>query len=261
MQAFKGLIIKEQKLMMNTFLSGIGLLILAVIGGFGLTRYFNEPNILAAVIFGVVFAHVFYLPLYVLMSLNIEAKTQTWLHNPNSGSLLFLAKLLSGLMSFCASMLISIGILSIVINQSQVMDFFQMFGGSLVFNLILMLAGITCLAVHLSIWVLFYWGLFHSLKNVPVIGKIRWLFLIAFWIVQMMVGNYFTQLGIYQSIIEFGTIEVQSKWFQFNTDQSSFAVGLSDTAQLSITSGIIYLGLSALVFFLASWLLEKKVEV
>ncbi|KOP83561.1 hypothetical protein AMS60_14330 [Bacillus sp. FJAT-21945] len=261
MEFFKGLIYKELKLTKNWFVVGIALLILGVVAGLGLTKYFNEPNIFAVVAVTILVGHGFYLPAYLLHSLNIEAQTQLWLHNPNSGAILFLAKLTAGfilyVVSFFIALVIAIWGLTHAVNGESLFNL----TGEPVLNITLIGLGITLGTLFLGVWVLFYWSLFHSLKKVPFLHSIRWPIVIGTWILLTAIGNYVNNLPIYQKLKNIGIIKLDAYSIEFLVGKSSASAGFVDNAELSIMNGAIYTILVIIVFSASVWLLERKVEV
>ena len=103
MKAFKGLYRKELKISLYDFYTMTGLIVFMFIAGFGLTSYFQEPGIVAVISLIAFVMHAIYLPIFLLSSLRTEGK-QVWLHNPNSGSKLLLAKLVAELLLYFISL-------------------------------------------------------------------------------------------------------------------------------------------------------------
>ena len=262
-QAYKGLLTKDIKVMKNYYFLGMGLILLAVVGGGLLTKYFKEPNIMAAVMLMVLFAHIMYIPLFILASLNIEAKTQTWLHNPNSAALLLLSKLGSALVAYLFSICFTLLLAATVYFLYPSAEFYTLIQGSLLTNTLYMSIAITFVTIYFAVWILFYWSFFHSLKNVSVAGALRWPILILFWIIQTIAGNYITSSKWFEKIISIGVIEADAKWLSIDLEvnQSSASIGMNPTVEISLVHGLIYTLLVIFLFYLSAWLIEKKVEV
>ena len=125
--------------------------------GFALTKYFNEPGIIAVISFMVYILHALYLPIYLLSSLRTEGKTQLWLHNPNSGSKLFLAKIAAGLTLYMVSFLIVLMITYWTINLAIATGLFLEFQDYVFRGLVFLGISITFMTIYLGIWVIFYW--------------------------------------------------------------------------------------------------------
>lgn len=261
MKAFKGLFYKELKLTKNWFMVGIALLLFVIIIGIGLTKYFNEPNIFAVVAVMILVGHGLYLPAYLLSSLNIEGQTQLWLHNPNSGAVLFLAKLTAGIVLYLVSFFISLAVAILGLTYADHIEtLFNLTGGP-AFNITLMGVGITLGTLFLGIWVLFYWSLFHSVKNVPILHSFRWPIVVGTWILITAIGNYVSNLPMYQKLKNIGVIKLDTYSIEFEAGKASASAGFVESAELSIMNGIIYTVIVIIVFYAAVWLLERKVEV
>lgn len=262
MEAFKGLFIKEIKIMRNWFLIGIGILIFSYLSGLGLSRYFDETVVLPIISILVVVAHVFYLPVYLINSLNIEGRSQLWLHNPNHGSKLFLAKLAAGIVYFLISFLIALFMADWQINHSIFARSFNQFTEVALPNLNLIGAALGLASLYLGIWVLFYWSFFHSLKAIPSVKTFRWPIMIGVWVLLTTASNYIQNLPFYKKLKNIGVIHLDSmKTIKFEAGKTSASAGLVDSAQISIMNGVIYSLVAVMVFLAAVWLLERKVEV
>ncbi|MBU8879511.1 hypothetical protein BGM26_10990 [Bacillus sp. FJAT-29790] len=259
MKAFNGLFFKELKLTKNWFMVGMALLILAVMAGIGLMRYFNEPNVFAVISIMILSAHAFYLPLYLLSSLNIEGQSQGWLHNPNSGTKLFLAKIAAGLLFFLVSLFIALCVAKWGIDHAEGLSWIE---GEHFPTISLMGAGLTLGSIFMGIWVLFYWSLFHSLKNVPIVSSFRWPILVGVWLLLSVIWNYIQHQPFYQKLKKIGVIQLDSiQSIKYEVSKNSASAAFIEGSGLTIMNGIIYTAIVILVFYIAVWLLERKVEV
>ncbi|MBY0123907.1 hypothetical protein [Bacillus sp. S/N-304-OC-R1] len=262
MKAFKGLLIKEIKITRIWFLVGIGILILSYLGGLGLSHYLNETVVMPIISIMVVVGHVFYLPGYLINSLSIEARTQLWLHNPNHGWMLFLAKLTAGTIYFLISFTVALLMADWQINHSIFAETFNQFAQKPFPNLNLIGAALGLTSLYFGIWFLFYWSLFHSLKAIPAAKPFRWPIVIGLWVLLTSASYFIQNLPFYKKLKNIGVIKLNSmKTFQFEAGKAMVSAGLVDTAQISIMNGIIYTVVSLLVFLAAVWLVERKVEV
>lgn len=264
MKAFNGLFIKEVKVTKNWFLLGIALIFFAVVIGLGLESYLKEPAILAAISLFVFIGHGFYMPMYLLFSLNIEGQSQSWLHNPNSGTKLFLAKLASGFVFFLVSLTIAMLFAGWGLNHAILNENIVNFGSFVYYysNLLLIACGIILASIYLGIWILFFWSLFHAINSKPAIRAFRWPILIGLWILMGVGSNVIENLPFYQKLKEIGMIRFDSiPSFKIESGESTFSAGLVETAEISIMNGVIYTVVIVAVFVMAVWLLERKVEV
>ncbi|WNS74412.1 hypothetical protein RRV45_16060 [Bacillus sp. DTU_2020_1000418_1_SI_GHA_SEK_038] len=262
MLAFKGLFIKEIKLTKSWFMVGIGILFFSFIAGLGLMHYFKEFVIFPIISIMILVGHVLYLPAYLINSLNIEGHSQLWLHNPNHGAKLFLAKLSAGFVYFLVSFSIALFITDWQVNHSMHAESFNHFAGEPLPNISLIGIALALSSIYLGIWVLFYWAFYHSLKGIPSLNTFRWPIIIGLWVVLTAASNYIQNLPFYKKLINIGVIKLEPmKTLKFETGKSSASAGLVDTAEISIMNGIIYTAVAAVVFLIAVWLLERKVEV
>lgn len=262
MLAFKGLFIKELKLTKGWFIVGFGILIFSFIAGIGLMNYFEETVVFPIISILILVGHVFYLPTYLINSLIIEGRSQLWLHNPNHGAMLFLAKLSAGLVYFLVSFSIALFIADWQVNHSIYAESFNHFAGEPLPHISLIGIALALFSIYLGIWVLFYWSLYHSLKGVPFLKAFRWPILIGLWVVITAASNYIQNLPFYKKLINIGVIKLEPmKTLKFEAGKSSASAGLVDTAEISIMNGLIYTAVVVIVFLISVWLLERKVEV
>lgn len=265
MRAFQGLFIKELKLTKNLFLFSLLAMFVIVLLGIGLERYFHAPEIITVITITVFFMHVFFMPTYLFISLKTEAQTQLWLHNPNSGRKLFLAKLAACVFYFLISITMAFilakwGISYTVLN-GDIADLPISLTQTLPY---LLLSGLVIffMSLFMGNWVLFFWSFYHALKNIPIIKNLRWLIIIGTWFIITFVENYISNLPMFQKIKRMGTIKIDSiPLIRIEAGGNYFTAGVNNTVELSIMNGVIYLSVIVTVFTIAVWLLERKVEV
>ncbi|WP_019154635.1 hypothetical protein [Robertmurraya massiliosenegalensis] len=254
MLSFKGLYLKDLKISRNNFFIGMILLLFVTVASYGLKEYMGEPSIPVIFLFVALALHVFYLPGILFTSLQVEGQSQLWLHNPNGGAKLFLSKLAAATTYFVISLLVMFILLKLAISglgiTTNLIEIAEMMEG----NLHLFIGAIGLTAFYLSIWLLFYWSLYHSLKGIPFLSRIRWLVILVVWIVINMISNFFAELKVFEVMNEKGSIQVNfsSPYFNNFTEEighvNLFAIGL----QILII---------ICVFIVSVWLLERKVEV
>ncbi len=263
MKAFQGLIRKELKLSKNLFLFSLLAMFVIVLLGLGLERYFQAPEIFTIITVTVFFMHVLFIPACLFNSLKTEAQTQLWLHNPNSGSILFLAKLLSCIIYFLCSIVIAFILAQLGMNHAishEVITDLPITQS--LSNLWLSSFIIFFISIFMGIWLLLYWSFYHALKNIPIIRFLRWPIMIASWLFITFVENYLLNQPWYQKIKKLGTIQIDSiPFIRIESGGNSFTAGVNNTVEFSIMNGVIYTALTVSVFALAVWLLERKVEV
>ena len=231
-----------------------------LIVGFGISNYFQQPGIIAVISFGVYVVHVLYLPIFLLSSLKIEGKTQLWLYNPNSGSMLFLAKIAAGLTYYFISILIALIITYWTVHR---VGFFLEFQDQVLRGLLFLGVSTLFITIYLGIWVLFYWTFYHSMKNIPYVKNIRWLIIIAVWLALNTLGNFISNLTLYKKMSEIWAIQIHVvEGLHFETSQMSTTMTPNfGMIPFSFVTEILNTILMVGVFFISVWLLERKVEV
>ncbi|MBA4538433.1 hypothetical protein H1Z61_15155 [Bacillus aquiflavi] len=257
MAAFKGLIIKEFKITQYFFITYMILLVAAIVGGYSFTNYIDEPKLFSIGMLLMILAHFFYLPLYLLTSLNIEGRTQLWLHNPNSVLKLICAKLIPGLIFQLISLSLSILIAIILIKQ------FNFFIEDFLIINILMFVSIFLGSIYVSIWVLFYWTLNYALSRILHIKSFRWLFIIFIWATITTLATYIRSHSLYKKIISLGEIKLNIIPFEMksNTDYGFYEIFIHVPQEFSFIPFLLYIMTALLIFFVSAWMLERKVEV
>ncbi|MDZ5470863.1 hypothetical protein SM124_03765 (plasmid) [Bacillus sp. 31A1R] len=255
MDAFKGLYKKELLISRHLFFTGLGLLILAFIGGIGLGRLFEEPTVFSVVTFLTLSVHVLYIPGFLLSTLTIEGKSQLWLHNPNSGVTLFMAKLAAAITYFIISIVINIVISGIAISRVDFNDEYFFFKGSIFGQLSFMGWGVLLTSIYLGIWMIFYWTLFQTMKNIPIINKFRWWVIIIIWFGISSISQYIRNLPFYKNISELKVVDITTIW---GTGPGGL---FNQSIEISIITVLLYVLVAVGVFFSAVRLLERKVEV
>lgn len=256
MSAFKGLYIKDLKLSLATFLIGIILLNLLTLGSLWLKEYLDEPMIPAVLFFLATVAHVLYLPGIVFTSLQIEGQSQLWLHSPNRGWKLFLSKILAGATYFVVSIFFTILLAKLAMNGVDVSNNFVGFSEIVKENLFIMGGGISAISIYLSVWVLFYWAVYHSLKVIPFLNQFRRLAVLVLWILITAIGDWILDTPVVEVIQEKGRLNIN--FFAANFGENTIS---AEMAYIDVGTIIMYLIVTIGVFLTAVWLLERKVEV
>ncbi|MFT8322902.1 MAG: hypothetical protein ABF649_18695 [Bacillus sp. (in: firmicutes)] len=254
MNAFKGLLKKDLKLSKTVFYTFLIMMAIVIAAGIGFSGYYKSFDIVAAISLGLVMVQFMYFPISIFTTLRIEGKTQLWLHNPNSSTLLLFSKLLSSLIFAVLSLVITIIIASICLPMTEQL------------KLSITSADILCMGIvflwfstYISIWVVFYWVVYHSLAKITWMKKIRWLLLIIFWNVWSGFTYLLDKLSFIKELKQMSIIKL-GKAFQFQTSNSSFSAGMESTEiSLAVIGG--YLCVAIILFLISSWLLDRKVEV
>ncbi|MFS1516118.1 hypothetical protein V1503_06375 [Bacillus sp. SCS-151] len=190
--------------------------------------------------------HVFFLSVYMFSSLNKEAKKMhLWLHNPQPSFQLIASKFLNG---FCA----------LIISQATIIifiliNFIPLYGElqspilAEIFNFAsLEMFYIISISTVLSITVLFFWVIYRFIKT--RIGKGSKLILFLIIIVSLYFFNSLMNLSIIEVMLEWGAYEIYYP--------SIFVSGAIYAGSL-----LFFLIFTACLFFISSWLIDKKLEV
>ncbi len=261
MRAFIGLLKKDLSLMKFWYFVWLTFMFIGMIGVYALSVYTSEPSITVPFLVTMASFHVFLAPLSLLTVLNIEGKTQLWLYNPQSSIKLLLSKISSAaIIQLIAQTFISLYAFFImkVLLDNGLIDSFSSF---LPFKQgFLMQLGIFGTSMYFSIWVIFLWTVYHSLGKYPAIKNFRWLGVILVWfaynVLEVLLAktklfkNELFSFGVSVNIAPKMDYKMENGWNILYTD-----------ANIPIVTIGLYIILSIIFFLLASWLLDRKVEV
>lgn len=249
MNPWLGLLKKEYRLGKKGAVGAlIALLIYIAIGCYSAWRMGNRETMLAFSALAVG-AHIVYMIGYMCVSLFQEQKTlHLWLQTPFSASKLLAAKLLNGLAALCFSLFITC--IVTLVSATIVTDIFklnpQLDWNSAIQIGIFAVIHIILISVFLGIVLTFIWAIY--LAATKTWGKVTG------WIVGLVV--FF-----------FGPWLI-SKWestpvFEFLFGWGKVTLQLNSTPFKHVYMGsyVYYLLLAYLLFWAASWLIDRKVEV
>lgn len=253
MNSFNGLLKKDLKLGLPFLYTSIIIVSLGLITSIVLSSYYKTIMLVAIFAITFCFAHVFYLPSFLLTSLNIEGKTQLWLHNPNSSIKLLLSKWITGILYSIISLFLmySVAVISMYVGELKLA-----FNQTNLFFMCLILLGIS---IYLSSWVFFSWTLYHSMKKIVWLNKIRWVVLILLWNIWNIAVYWFNRIPVIDALKRKSVISVDNT-LAFEARRDFFKASI-ETTEISIFSLCGYILTLFFLFLIASWLLEKKVEV
>ncbi|WP_026572064.1 MULTISPECIES: hypothetical protein [Sediminibacillus] len=262
MNAFTSLAKKELRMGMPVFLVPIIIFIIAV----AVAAYFGGRSGLAAeaisaVSLAAVTMQIFYLIYYMNFSLKAEKKKlHLWLHNPLPGSSLLLAKMSAGFISMLVTLLITGGTLiasaqaSGTISQLQA-DFnltnIGFFGG----------LHVVLFAIDFSIYFVFFY-MVYLLFNRYFGGFISFCFTFVLFGTSTYLWGKFSETAVHRSLTSWGEIELNGFVFnrKFEADGVEFFTEF-DTVHVFLGSYLLETIVVLLLFFAASWMLDRKVEV
>jgi hypothetical protein len=263
MSPFTGLYWKELKVSKVEFITALALMLFMFLVAFSAAQYYEQPLFMAVPAFFIYAMHIWYLPLFLFSSLRSEGKTQLWLHNPQSGALLFSAKLAAGLTYYFISLFIAFLGAYWAFDQIIIGTISPEFQGHGLKELLLIAVIITAMGIYCSVWLQFYWSFYHAMKNIPYLKKIRWLIILVLWFALNFVTSFIKHSFLYEKINETGVIKIHVlQEVSFQVERSAAEVlPTMGTIDISIVTVMLYILVTAIVFSLSVWLLERKVEV
>ncbi|MGM0903692.1 MAG: hypothetical protein ACQEXB_21655 [Bacillota bacterium] len=257
MNPMKGLLIKDYRISRQSFLIWAGVLVLALAGGIGLSVYTSQPAGTLPVLVLTGFAHFAFAPVLMLTLLNLEAKTQLWLHTPRRGIELILSKY--GVI-FCYQLVLQV-LLSIFAAYSlflfgrevyEPIGFRLFLEAAVVLNALLLVVGL-----YLATWLTFLWTVFHSLKN--LVKTVRWFIVIGIVIVYNTIESYLLTLApIRNFITKFNFNVISEAALSYKDEQWSVIL---DSTAIPVIPLFYYALLIIILITAAAKLLERKVEV
>lgn len=267
MNPWSGLIKKEFRQMRLVFLLLLGLEIVFFAGSFYISsrevKVFGEnvgATVLATYTVLIIGLHVFYLLGYMLASLQQEGKRMNlWLHNPQSGRTLLLAKLLIGLLMLLVSLIVCyLGLLfpfqsvlqsmQAIVTRGEIAEL----GG-------LALLHVAIIAVYLAIWAMFLWTLYQVFAS--RIGKFSIFAIIVFVILVLNGFDLIQQTHLYTLATQWGKLSHLPTSFELNADPENFNMQTGHLVPLYVGNYVFHFAVILMLFFLSSWLVDKKVEV
>lgn len=255
MGAWVGLLKKEWRLGLPAFLIPLFLTILCLgLGAYGFYRS-GEPLVLMAVALSAIGGHLLYLPWYMAYSINGEqGKLHLWLHNPQSGYQLLLAKYVCGLITMVLSMTLPYLVLFTLKHHITFLkgDYLLLFGW-------LTLCFIVFFSLYLTVWGVFLWTLSRTL--VPYFGRLRWLVMFGLIIVGTWLFSLWESTPLFDVLTHWGALEVDFTKVELKVGGDGFEVGLEEGELIYLGSFLYYSVVIFFVFLLSGWLLDRKVEV
>ena len=256
MRNWNGLLRKEFRVTRSLLLGIIAFDLLVMIGFFLASARWEVPY-LTAIIGGVLaFMHVFFLPIYLLISLNHEGRhLHLWLHNPQSGARLLGAKLLNGILV----LLLSIGLvsmLSLLAYNIETSTFQLPIENVWLFGFYLLTVIVTG-SIYAGVWVTFYWTFYKVMRT--YIGK--WAFLLILVLVGFVswFGSWFSGTRLSEVLLDWGYVQLPSP-LNMEVSQQEFGLNVA-SFPFPIGNVIFDMIILIVIFIAACWLLDRKVEV
>ena len=262
MNSWIGLLKKELYLSKTNVLIALVGLVVAIIASFFIARSVDEPAVMFGISLVILGFHIFNLGIYMLNSLQVESRQlHLWLHSPQPASKLLMAKLVNGFGALLLSLLVSILFVIYAGNQSlayydiTILDWsaVSQVMGAIIFYLVHM-------AIYFAIWVIFYWTIHQVIKG--YIGKFSIVITILLFIFTQWGFAWLTESKIYYLLTGWGKLPIR---FDQSTFISMFSVPPDvingEIELLFLGEYLFYVLLSVGLFFLSSWLIDRKVEV
>ncbi|VEF48967.1 YhcE protein [Bacillus freudenreichii] len=261
MTAFFGLLKKDLSLIRFWYMVWLAFMMLGIIAVYGISKGVSEPSILVPYLVTMGSFHVFLAPIALLYMLNIEGKTQLWLYNPQNSTKLLLSKICSAtVIQLIAQVIISLFAV-IVMKILQDNGLIEHFSDFLPFKQgFYMQLGIFGVSMYMSIWVIFLWTVYHSLGKYPSIRNFRWLAVVLVWLAYNVFEALLAKTKVIQNQLFYFSVNVDIAPQMDYETKEGWKILYAD-ASVPVTAIVLYVILSVIFFLLASWLLDRKVEV
>ncbi|KMJ58296.1 hypothetical protein AB685_10325 [Bacillus sp. LL01] len=256
--AFRGLLRKEWLLSKNTFILLIcfKLFIWAVVlGGSLFTNNYELLYIATSMIVGI---HVIYITMIVGSGLSMEEKSQMWLHNPHSTSMILGSKLLTGILlhitSLCTAFLL-LGITVVFFDPGGITENFLTAG-----SIFQMSVQLTVSGLELAIFYTFYWTIYHSMGKFYYLAKFK-VVLFTLFIIASILLVVFIEKQLLAGLHSILPVPVEmTKFMNVYIEEDGLGIR-SGTKNISL-AGLLISSIKLIgLFFLSSLLLNKAVEV
>jgi hypothetical protein len=240
MAAWSALFKKDFRLTRTIFFVGLVINLLILLLALVVDKYLFIP-LLAGIVF-----HVFYLPIMLFTSLKTEAgQLHLWLHNPQSAVTLLLSKILNGIVMTVVSLVVLYSMAGILIfSRFSLIEAYwtdAWMAGLMIFPHIIMIS------MDIGVWVILLWSLYHALKY--RFGRWTWLTLLGVVTIPHWIHALFESSNLYKLLTQWGRLELSFP--TFSIDPIPLYTGEY------LYSFIIIVGL----FYLSSWIIDRKVEV
>ncbi|MDO8224233.1 hypothetical protein BHT94_00205 [Bacillus licheniformis] len=253
MDSFLGLLKKDLKLSKIWLLAWICGIIFLLVTGHIIASHTKQPLVIFGFFVAVAFFLVFLSPVFVFYHLHKEGKSQLWLYNPNGGFLLLSSKLAASLLyQFLIQLaLTAYGIW--IYHMFSVKNLLEHHVDMTSTVVLLNVYGLIS-SLYMSVTIVVFWTVFHSLKNWR---GMRWAvmgLLAAVW--------YFFDECIMSPLLEsqkhFWPVTVYCN-FDFNF-HNVWRLELKPI-HLSVLGFPIAIIITIILLLMASKLLDRKVEV
>lgn len=249
MQVWSGLLYKEWKLSRKSFWNHLAVTFVFMLTGIGAAHYWNEPNIVVGVGILLIFLHLFYVAADMFISLNREAKSMLWLHNPNAVFFLLWSKMSVAIFTCLLSLLYTISLLLLVIVWLQIpYDIDSVIEGIFIF-----LPGLFLTSIYLGVWLTLFWVLFKISK-----GWVVKILTVGLLLPVVHLHLLFYETSLYEWLLAIWKIPYYTVGTAFENEVFTFGV---EIGEFSVALLGFYCLVSILIMALSARFIDKKMEM
>jgi hypothetical protein len=260
MNPWVGLLKKEWRISKLWIWTTVGIVIAVNMVAYVLSLKYDEPIVMFVPSLIVTCLHVFYMLIFMALSLQTEAKRlHLWLHTPQPVFQLVSAKLLIAFGSLLVSLFVSAlftYIASLGIKEKYFHE--EMWNHELFIQSgVLVVLSIMLLSIHMAVWCLFYWVIYRICKQ--MIAKLSGLIVALIYFLWGWLFLLFMKTNIYEWLTAWGKVTMPGAMFMYNTTEGWIMVEKIETIAIG---AVVFYGIMAVLAFCASiWLIDRKVEV
>jgi hypothetical protein len=260
MSPWIGLLKKEWRISKLWILTTVGIVIAVNIVAYLLALKYDKPITMLVPSLIVTGLHVFYMLMFMALSLQTEAKRlHLWLHTPQPVFRLISAKLLIAFGSLLVSLFVSAlftYIASLGIKERYFYE--EMWNHELFIQSgVLAVLSIVLLSIHMAVWFLFYWVIYRICKQ--MIPKLSGLIVTLICLLFGWLFSLFMKTNVYEWLTGWGKVAMPGVAFKYNTTEGWIMIEKMGTMPIGV---IVFYGIMAVLAFCASiWLIDRKVEV
>jgi hypothetical protein len=259
MNPWAGLLKKEFRISKLWIFGGVGFVVISNLIAYAFSLKYGDPAIMFVPSMVIASFHVFYLALFMFVSLQIESRhLHLWLHTSQSAFRLLSAKLFVGAAGFLVSFLIA-GIFAYAAFLQLRGTYLagETWNSMLILKSGLVVAGnIALLSLYIAVWFIFCWTLYRLCKRIaPKFDVIMTTIII---ILLVWLGNWFGKTGLYERLTKWGYFDIE---FISTVMMNGQRVILEKTQHLPLGVFVYYGCIAIGLFLLSAWLIDRKVEV
>lgn len=260
MHSFIGLVKKDLKLARFGYVIWLIGTFLTLLGSYFLAVKVQLPLVVAIFYIMLVVLHIPLGALIIVSLLNIEGKTQLWLYNPQGSAKLLFGKLLAMAIYLVSSQLLFVlygWILFKWLEMKEAMHgLIELIPWKESFILYALIFGA---AVTLALWIIFLWTIYHSLGRIAWLSRLRWLVVVLIIVVYNVISALLEKVQLIHDFIHQWAFKIQFAT-SLHYEHGEWSVIYSEQ-ELPIISMIISIVIMSAMFYISSYLLNKKVEV